>query len=129
MATTMDSLRDKASSAAQSAAKTAKYVASISKMRLEIVKEQERIRRTYTKLGKVYYKDYVTDEEPDEAEYKPLCDDISASFRRINELRDQIAAEKEAYKTGVPVGELLDDPLDDPGVPCDEPIEEPGEEA
>lgn len=129
MATTMDSLRDKASSAAQSAAKTAKYVASISKMRLEIVKEQERIRRTYTKLGKVYYKDYVTDEEPDEAEYKPLCDDISASFRRINELRDQIAAEKEAYKTGVPVGELLDEPLDDPGVPCDEPIEEPGEEA
>lgn len=129
MATTMDSLRDKASSAAQSAAKTAKYVASISRMRLEIVKEQERIRRTYTKLGKVYYKDYVTDEEPDEAEYKPLCDDISASFRRINELRDQIAAEKEAYRTGVPVEELPDEPLDDPGVPCDEPCEEPGEEA
>lgn len=117
---TMDSLKDKASSAAQSAAKTAKYVASISKMRLEIVKEQEHIRRTYTKLGKVYYKDYVTDEEPDEAEYKPLCDDISASFRRINELRDQIAAEKEAYKSGDPA----EAPCDDPGVPCDEPIEE-----
>ena len=124
MATTMDSLKDKANSAAQSAAKTAKYVASISKMRLEILKERERIRRNYTKLGKVYYKDYVTDEEPDEAEYKPLCDDISASFRRINELRDQIAAEKEAYKCGAPV--------DDPGVPCDEPVEEleaPAEEA
>ena len=121
MAATMDSLKDKASSAAQSAAKTAKFVASLSKMRLEIIKEQERIRRNYSKLGKVYYKDYVTDEEPDEAEYKPLCDDISASFRRINELREQIAAEKEAYRDGAPV--------DDPGVPCDEPCEEPAAEA
>ena len=117
---TMDTLKDKASSAAQSAAKAAKHVASISKMRLEILKERELVRRNYTKLGKVYYKDYVTDEEPDEAEYKPLCDDISASFRRINELREQIAAEKEAYKCG----ESCDDPVEDPSVPCDEPVEE-----
>lgn len=100
MATTMDSLMDKAAGVAQTAAKTAKHVASISRMRLEIMKERERIRRNYAKLGKVYYKDYVTDEEPDEAEYKPLCDDISASFRRINELRDQIAEEKAAYADG-----------------------------
>jgi len=119
MATTMDSLKDKAANAAQTAAKTAKHVASVSKMRLEIVKEQERIRRNYSKLGKVYYKDYVTDEEPDEAEYKPLCDDISASFRRINELREQIAAEKEAYKSGAAV----EAPCEDPGVPCEEPEE------
>ncbi|MBQ3355552.1 MAG: hypothetical protein IJG45_00335 [Oscillospiraceae bacterium] len=109
MAATMDSLKDKAAGVAQNAAKTAKHVASVSKMRLEIIKEQERIRRSYTKLGKVYYKDYVTDEEPDEAEYKPLCDDISASFRHINELREQIAEAKEAYKSGAP---------------CDEPCEE-----
>ncbi len=121
MATKMDTLKDKASTAAQTAAKTAKLVASISKMRLEIVKEQERIRRNYSKLGKVYYKDYVTDEEPDEAEYKPLCDEISESFRHINELREQIAAEKEAYKTGAAAA---DEPCEDPGVPCDEPCEE-----
>ena len=121
MATTIDSLKEKAADAAQTAAKTAKHVAFVSKMRLEIIKEQERVRRNYTKLGKVYYKDYVTDEEPDEAEYKPLCDDISASFRRINELREQIAAEKEAYRDGAPD--------DDPGVPCDEPCEEPAAEA
>lgn len=122
MATTMDSLKDKAAVAAQSAAKTAKYVASVSKMRLEIVKEKERIRRNYTQLGKVYYKDYVTDEEPDEAEYKPLCDDISASFRHINELKEQIAAEKEAYKSGAAGSEPCDDPGDDPGVPGDEDV-------
>lgn len=94
---TVDNLMDKASGAAQSAARAAKYVALISKKRLAILNEQEKIRRSYTKLGKVYYKDYVTDEEPDDAEYCPLCESISESFRRINELREEIAAAKAAY--------------------------------
>ena len=93
----MDNIKDKANAAAQTAAKAAKYVALASKKRLEIVKEQEKIRRNYTKLGKVYYKDYVTDEEPDEAEYKPICEEISVSFRRINELREEIAEAKAEY--------------------------------
>ena len=97
---TMDNLKDKASDAAQSAAKAAKYVALVSKKRLAILNEQEKIRRNYTKLGKVYYKDYVTDEEPDDAEYAPLCESISDSYRRINELREEIAAAKEEYGGG-----------------------------
>ena len=71
--------------------------ADIGSARAEIVKEQEKIRRNYAKLGKVYYKDYVTDEEPDDAEYKPICEEISVSFRRINELREEIAAAKAEY--------------------------------
>ena len=97
---TIDNLMDKASDAAQSAAKAAKYVALVSKKRLAILNEQEKIRRNYTKLGKVYYKDYVTDEEPDDAEYRPLCESMSDSFRRINELREEIAAAKEEYGAG-----------------------------
>ena len=94
---TIDNLKDKANDAAQTAAKAAKYVALVSKKRIAILNEQEKIRRNYTKLGKVYYKDYVTDEEPDDAEYHPLCESISESFRRINELREDIAAAKEEY--------------------------------
>ena len=93
----MENIKDKANAAAQAAARAAKYVALASKKRLEIVKEQEKIRRNYAKLGKVYYKDYVTDEEPDEAEYKPICEEISVSFRRINELREEIAEAKAEY--------------------------------
>lgn len=93
----MENIKDKANAAAQTAARAAKYVALASKKRLEIVKEQEKIRRNYAKLGKVYYKDYVTDEEPDEAEYKPICEEISVSFRRINELREEIAEAKAEY--------------------------------
>ena len=93
----MENIKDKANAAAQTAARAAKYVALASKKRLEIVKEQEKIRRNYAKLGKVYYKDDVTDEEPDEAEYKPICEEISVSFRRINELREEIAEAKAEY--------------------------------
>lgn len=94
-----------ANNAAENAARTAKYVALVSKKRVEILKEQEKIRRLYAKLGKIYYKDYVTDEEPDEAEYKPLCESISVSFRRINRLREQIAAAKEKYNTAAETDE------------------------
>lgn len=105
----MEVLKEKATEAAQSAAKTAKYVALVSKKRLAILSEQEKIRRNYTRLGKVYYKDYVTDEEPDEAEYRPVCEEISESYRRINALRDEIAAAKEAYQ------DVADDAPEDVG--------------
>lgn len=97
MKETMDTMKEKAVDAAQTAARAAKLVAVISQKKLLIAREQEKIRRNYTRLGKVYYKDYVTDEEQDEAEYKPLCEEISNSFRYINELKDDIADAKEAY--------------------------------
>ena len=95
---TMEEIRNLASDAAQSAAKTARYIALVSKKRVEIAREQERIRRLYAKLGKVYYKDYVTDEEPDDAEYAPICNAISDSFRRINTLKEELSDAKDAYR-------------------------------
>lgn len=92
---TMEVLKDKATEAAQTAANATRRVAVITKKKLEILAEQEKIRRNYTRLGKIYYKDYVTDEEPDDAEYQPLCSQISASFQRINRLRDEISQIKE----------------------------------
>ena len=106
---TMDDLKGMATGAAQTAAKTAKYVALVSKKRLAILTEQEKIRRNYTKLGKIYYKDYVTDEEADTAEYHPLCESISASFRRINELREEIAEAKAEYAAAPDAEETEED--------------------
>lgn len=122
----MEDLKAKANEAAQNAAKTAKYVAFVSKKRLAILSEQEKIRRAYTKLGKIYYKDYVTDEEPDEAEYKPLCDAITASFSRINDMKEEIAAAKAEYN-----GEDVDvDPEAEDDVVIEElPEEIPEEDA
>ncbi len=124
---TMEEFKGKATEAAQSAARAAKYVAIVSKKRLAILNEQEKIRRNYTKLGKVYYKDYVTDEEPDEAEYRPLCEEISESFRRINTLRDEIADAKEAYSAQGASEEMPEDVPED--IPEDVEILPPVAEA
>ena len=94
----MEAIYEKAVDAAQSAKRTAVLLATVSQKKLLIAREQEKIRRNYTRIGKVYYKDYVTDEEPDEAEYKPLCEEISNSFRYINDLRDEIEDAKEEYR-------------------------------
>ena len=94
MKETMETLKCKAVHVAAGAAQTARLVALISKKKFAILAEQDKIRRCYTQLGKVYYKDYVTDEEPDDAEYDPLCERISQSFRRINRLRLELEAAK-----------------------------------
>lgn len=91
-------LKEKVIDAAQAAGRAAKLAATISQKKVLIAREQERIRRNYTRLGKIYYKDYVTDEEQDEAEYKPLCEAISNSFRYINDLKEDIEDAKEAYR-------------------------------
>ena len=93
----MEVLKEKTVDAAQSAARAAKLVAVVSQKKLLILSEQEKIRRLYTRLGKIYYKDYVTDEEPDEAEYKPVCEQISDCYRSINALREEIADAKAEY--------------------------------
>lgn len=105
---TMETVKNAVSSAAESAAKAAKYYSFVSKKRLAILAEKEKIRRNYTKLGKVYYKDYVTDEEPDDAEYVPLCEAISNSYRLINALKEQIAIAKEEYQNLTPTFEEED---------------------
>ncbi len=91
-------LTDLALDAAQTAGKAAKYCAFVSARKLSILREQERIRTLYAKLGKVCYKDHMLDEEPDEAEYLPLFDDISAAYRRIAELRASLEEARREYR-------------------------------
>lgn len=119
----------KATEAAQSAAKAAKYVAFVSKKKLAIAAEQEKIRRAYGRLGKVYYKDYVTDEEPDQAEYKPICDEISDSYRKINAWKDEIADAKAAYsgETSEAEAEQLE-ALTEPAAETEDAADEPTDE-
>lgn len=95
---TFEELRDRALQVAGVTADAAKQLALVSKYRLQIAAEQEKVRALYTKLGKLYYKDFVTDEEPDEAEYQPLCDSISQHYRKISKLRDLMEEAKNNYQ-------------------------------
>lgn len=90
MNTNFDNLMKQAKSVLCNTVDTAKQLGNISKYKVQIAAEQEKIRKLYHQLGKLYYKDYVTDEEPDEAEYQPLCSGISAHYRKIAALREMI---------------------------------------
>ena len=96
---TFEELKDRAIHVAGATADAAKQLAMVSKCRIQIAAEQEKIRSLYTKLGKLYYKDFVTDEEPDEAEYQPLCDSISEHYRKISRLRDLMEQAKNDFQS------------------------------
>lgn len=125
---TMDCVKNAVSNAAESAAKTAKYYAFVSKKRLAILAEKEKIRRNYTKLGKLYYKDFVTDEEPDDAEYLPLCEAISDSYRLINALKEEIVLAREEYR-GSYSAEEEDTAENEASLPAAEALTEAASEA
>lgn len=95
---TFENLKSKVMNAATATVDATKQFAIISKCKVKIAAEQEKIRSLYTKLGKLYYKDYVTDEEPDEAEYVPLCNRISDHYRKIALLREKMEEAKNNYE-------------------------------
>lgn len=86
-----ESVKNKASEAAQTAAAKAKSLAKIAKANIDIRSEQEKQKKAYTELGKLFYRDFITGEASDEAEYLPWCDKVTESVRKVNELRDMIS--------------------------------------
>lgn len=85
-----ENFRDIASEAAQTAAKKTKKLAEIAKANLSIYSEEDKIKKAYAELGKLYYRDYVVGEELDEAEYLPWCQRIDESKQAVADLRDYI---------------------------------------
>lgn len=86
----LENFRDLAAEAAQNAAKTTRKLAEIAKANLSIYSEEDKIKKAYAELGKLYYRDYVVGEELDEAEYLPWCRKIDESKETIADLRDYI---------------------------------------
>lgn len=86
----LDLLKEKAASAAQLAAKKTKQVAAVAKANVSILAEEDKIKKAQQELGKLYYRDFAMEEEPDEAEYLPWCEKITESRKMIETLRAQI---------------------------------------
>ncbi len=91
-----DTIKSTAAGVAQSAAKKTRQLVSVTKANLAILAEEDKIKKAHTELGKLYYKDFIMEEEPDEAEYLPWCDKITASRKTIEALRAEIDAAKDA---------------------------------
>lgn len=86
----LDTIREKATEAAQAAARKTKQLAEIAKANISIHTEEDKIKKAQQELGKLYYRDYVVGEELDEAEYLPLCQQIDEAKQTIADLRDYI---------------------------------------
>ena len=130
---TMDALKKLASDMAQTASAAAKKAALVTKTNLEILSQTDKRKKAYLELGKLYYRDFITGEEPDDAEYLPLCDAITEATKSIDELKSVLekgsvpapAEEEEAVeeteKTAeeteeipVPEFEVVDEPEEAP---------------
>ena len=86
----IDSIREKATEAAQAAARKTKKLAEIAKANVSIYSEEDKIKKAEAELGKLYYRDYVVGEEMDTAEYLPWCQKIDEAKQTIADLRDYI---------------------------------------
>ena len=80
----LEALKKLIAEAAQVAAKATKSAAAVTKANISILTEQEKLKKAYAELGKLYYRDYITGEEPDDAEYIPLCDAITEATKNID---------------------------------------------
>ena len=103
---------------AQSAANKARSLGAVAKSNIDLFTEQEKLKKAYTELGKLYYRDYVTGEEPDDAEYLPLCDKITELVKSIDGLRGNIETarskrEKEVIIEDEEIDKALAEELED----------------
>ena len=63
----LEGLKKLVSDFAQAATSLTKKAASATKTNVSLISEQERQKKAYLELGKLYYRDFITGEEPDEA--------------------------------------------------------------
>ena len=93
----LETLKGFVAEAAQAAARVTKSAASVTRSNISIFTEQEKQKKAYLELGKLYYRDFITGEEPDDAEYLPLCDAITEAAKNIEALRDEVEDAKAGF--------------------------------
>ena len=93
----LEALKGLVAEAAQAAARVTKSAASVTKSNINILTEQDKQKKAYLELGKLYYRDFITGEEPDDAEYLPLCEAITEAAKNIETLRGELEEAKAAF--------------------------------
>lgn len=90
----LEALKGLVAEAASAAARVTKSAAAVTKSNISILTEQDKQKKAYLELGKLYYRDYITGEEPDDAEYLPLCEAITEAAKNIEALRGEVEEAK-----------------------------------
>ena len=97
-----------AGNVAQNAVQQTKTLAAVGRVKLAIASEEDKMKKAYTELGKLFYRDYEAQTEADMTDYEPWCGkvaDAKAQIQRLNEELEKLHAEPHEAPTEEPVAE------------------------
>ena len=120
-----------AGNAAQTAVQQGKTLASTGRVKLAIAAEEDKLKKAYVELGRLYYRDHETGAEPVDEEYRPWREkaaDAKTQIELLNQELDKIRAEQQAEDVAEEP-ELVVDLTAQPEEAAAEPEQEPEAEA
>ena len=77
-------------SAADTAVSKTRTMASIGRVKLAISSEEDKLKKAYTELGRLFYRDYQAQAEADMTEYQPWCDRAADAREQIQRLTKEL---------------------------------------
>lgn len=88
-------------SAADTAVSKTRTMASIGRVKLAISSEEDKLKKAYTELGRLFYRDYQAQAEADMTEYQPWCDRAADAREQIQRLTKELETLKAEGKNTV----------------------------
>ncbi len=120
----LDKMKETAGAAAQAAASVAnaavsktKTMASVGRVKLAVSQEEDKLKKAYTELGRLFYRDYTASVEADMEEYLPWCSRAKEAKARIQQLTEEMEAIQAQSETGTKTGNAAETPDTAPEAP------------
>ena len=98
-----DEVRDKVAGAAHTVSERAKYASRMTRLTVDCNAELERVKRTYTEIGRLYYENY---RDTADAFLAELCQQVTDANARVAELEAQMDELRAAAKEYRPAPDL-----------------------
>lgn len=98
-----DEMRDKVTGAAQAMGERAKYASRMTRLTVDCNAELERVKRTYTEIGRLYYENY---RDTADAFLAELCQQVTDANAHVAEMEAQMDELRAAAREYRPAPEL-----------------------
>ena len=93
-----DEVRDKVAGAAQAVGERAKYASRMTRLTVDCNAELERVKRTYTEIGRLYYENYRDTADAFLAELCQQVTDANAHVAALEAQMDELRAAAKEYR-------------------------------
>ena len=89
-------VKSAAGDVSRNAVRQTKSLAAIGKTKVAVASEEDRMKKAYTELGRLYFRDYDAGTEPDPEEYRYWCEQIAEARAQVSRLTEDIARIRES---------------------------------